>query len=85
MEIAIRLRMVAKDCILLSVVEDRMARAENIKIQQFKLEDLAKLIDGSNIDIWREPEHKNETGWRGPAEFIKQTIRVLYNGVACPS
>ena len=56
---------------VLHIVKDRMARAENTKIQQYKPEDLAKLIDGSNIDIWREPEHKNETGWRGPAELIK--------------
>jgi len=71
MEIAIRLRMHAKDCILQSVVEDRLAVAENTKVRQYKPEDLAKIVDGSKIDIWREPEDKGEPGWRGPAELVR--------------
>ncbi len=70
-ETAIRLRLHAKDCILQSIVEDRLARADNTRIQQYKPEDMAKLKDGSEIDLWKEPEGKDIPGWRGPAELVK--------------
>ena len=59
-EVAIRLRMASKDSILQSVVEDRLARAENTRVQQYKPSDIDKLKDGTMVDIWREPENKNE-------------------------
>lgn len=70
-EVSIRLRMHSKDCILQTICEDRYSRAENIRVQQYKPEDIAKLVDGAEIDIWREPDEKNEPGWRGPAELIR--------------
>ena len=74
-ETAIRLRLHAKDCILQAVVEDRLAKANNTRNQIFKPEDIAKLVDGAKIDLWREPDEKCETGWRGPAELVR-----LYRG-----
>ena len=71
METALRLRLEAKDAILQSVVEDRIARANNTRIQQYKPEDKAKLKDGSKVDLWREPDTKDDPGWRGPCELIK--------------
>ena len=55
-ETSIRLRMHAKDCILQSIWEDRLAKAEGTRSQQHKAEDLDKLIAGAKIDIWREPD-----------------------------
>ena len=71
MEVALRLRLLAEDAILQSVVEDRIARAHNTKIQQHRPEDRAKLVDGAKVDLWREPDAKDDPGWRGPAELIK--------------
>eukprot|EP00959_Pyramimonas_sp_CCMP1952_P231899 4846311-Pyramimonas_sp.AAC.1 len=70
-EVAIRLRMMAKEAIPQSFVEDRLAVAQNTKMQKFKLEGRAKIIDGAKADLWREPDSKDDPGWRGPCEVIK--------------
>ena len=72
MEQALRLRLLAKDCVLKSVVEDRLARAANTKTHQHKPEDVAKMsADGCQVDLWREPDSKDDPGWRGPASMVK--------------
>ncbi len=71
MEVALRLRLDAKDAIFHSIVKDRVARTDNTRIQQRKPEDRAKLQDGVKVDLWREPDPKDDPGWRGPAELIK--------------
>ena len=72
METALRLRLEAKDYILQAVVEDRIARASNTRVQQHRPEEMAKLVDGARIDLWREPDTKDDPGWRGPAELVKR-------------
>ena len=71
LELALRCRLQAKEAILQSIVEDRLARAQHTKVHQHKPEDLAKLVDGATIDLWREPDSKDEEGWRGPATLLK--------------
>ena len=66
-EESLRLRLMAKDCILQSVVEDRIARAANTRVQQHKPEDMAKLVEDAKVDSWREPTNKEDPCWRGPA------------------
>ena len=36
-------------------------------ILQSMVEDCAKLVDGARVDLWREPDSKDDPGWRGPA------------------
>ena len=62
----------AKDCILQSVAEDRIARAANTRVQQHKPEDMGKLVEDAKVDLWREPTAKDDPGWRGPAQLIKK-------------
>ena len=73
-ECGIRLRMAAKEAILQSVVEDRIATANNTKIQQYSSDQVARLTEGAKCDIWRLPDNKDDPGWRGPADLIKKYI-----------
>ena len=70
-ETSIRLRMAAKDAINQSIVEDRIAKAHNTRVQQPRPEDAARLTEGAKIDLWREPDSKDDPGWRGPADLVK--------------
>ena len=67
----IRGRLLAKSAITEGIVEHQLSAAANTKVQQYSGEMVEKLQNGSRIDIWREPEQKDQTGWRGPAEMIK--------------
>ena len=49
----IRARFIVKEAILESIVEDRLARAEKTKVQQHTPDDLAKLVDGAKVDLYR--------------------------------
>ena len=40
-------------------------------MQQYDPSLLDKLTAGKPIDIWREPNSKDESSWRAPAEIIK--------------
>ena len=53
-----RARFIVKESILEAIVEDRLARAEATKVQQHTPEDLARLVDGAKVDLWREPSAK---------------------------
>ena len=66
-----RLRIHSKDAIIQSILEDRLARAEASKSQQYTGEDLARLVPGAEIDIWRESDQKQDPGWKGPAELVR--------------
>ena len=33
--------------------------------------DASRLTPDSRIDLWREPDSKDDPGWRGPATMIK--------------
>ena len=66
-EQATHLRLHSKDAVIQATVEDRIARARNTRVHQYKPEELAKLTEGARVDLWREPLSKDDPGWRGPA------------------
>ena len=69
-ETAIRMRLLAKESIIQSVIEHRIAESANTKVQQYSPEEVAKLTPGSKVDIFREPESKETSSWKGPADLI---------------
>ena len=66
-ESSFRLRLMAKQAILQSIIQDRLARAAHMKQHKHPAE---LLQPGMQVDIWRQPNRKDEDGWRGPAELI---------------
>ena len=62
-ESQMRLRLEAKEAIVQAIVEHRIAEAANTKIQQYSQEELSKLAPYSSVDIWREPDSKDQSGW----------------------
>ena len=67
-ETMIRLRLLAKQCILQGIVEDRFAQAAKIKQHSHSQE---LLLLGMQVDIWRMPTRKEEHGWRGPGLWVE--------------
>ena len=66
-ESMLRKRMLAKQCVIQGVIQDRLAQAQHIHQQQHAP---ALLLPGTAVDIWRKPEKKSADGWHGPAELI---------------
>ena len=58
-------------CGRLLAQEHIIAEAFNAKVQQCDPSILDKLTAGKLIDIWKEPNAKDKSGWRGPAGMIK--------------
>ena len=66
-ETMVRSRMLSKQCILQGLIQQRLARASYMKQYKHSPE---LLLPGSEVDIWRAPDRKDEDGWRGPAELL---------------
>ena len=82
-ETAIRTRLLAKQCILQSVVEDRLARAQKMR-QHRHQQDF--LLPGTACDVYRKPNRKDKYGWHGPCELVSiqreaGSCIVIRNGV----
>ncbi|CAK0848314.1 unnamed protein product [Prorocentrum cordatum] len=73
MESMSRARLLARQAIVQSVIQDRLAQASKITQHQHEPE---LLVPGTICDIWREPARKDECGWRGPAEVISLERRA---------
>ena len=67
-ERAVRLRLLSKQNTLKTVIEERIARANRSRPQNV---DLSKLDVGSQVDVFRVPDRKDQSGWRGPRELVK--------------
>ncbi|CAK0800448.1 unnamed protein product, partial [Prorocentrum cordatum] len=81
-ESALRLRMQAKIAMAKSLVEERIARCNRTRQQQTPPGQ--RLQPGEPVDIYRAPERKDQSGWRGPAELVKLsqgTGIVVWNGI----
>ena len=81
-ESALRLRMQAKISMAKSLVEERIARCNRTRQQQTPPGQ--RLQPGEPVDIYRVPERKDQSGWRGPADLVKLTQGtgiVVWNGV----
>ena len=64
----LRLRLIAREHTMKAVVEDRIAQANRARPQKV---DISVLRPGRDlVDIYREPEKKSDSGWRGPAELL---------------
>ena len=72
-ESAMRLRMLAKQCILQSIVQDRIARAAAHRQHKHEAE---LLTPGTMVGIWRKPKTGSVSGWHGPAELISVQRRA---------
>ena len=72
-EQAIRGRLLAKQCIQEGLIQERVARAGTMR--QYK-HDQQLLVPGQQVDIWRQPNRKDEYGWHGPAEIISLERRA---------
>jgi len=71
LESSMRARLLAKEAIVQAIIEHRIAEAANSKHQQYDPQQLEKMEDGQKVDLWREPEDKSTSGWRGPAETLR--------------
>ena len=81
-ETAVRLRLKGKECVLRAVVEERLAKANATRVQK---QDLEQLHPGVKVDIFRLPDRKDQSGWRGPGELAHlspsmSTAVVIWNG-----
>ena len=68
LEQSIRLRLIAKSCIMKAFVELRFSEANKTRSQQV---DKTSVVPGSAIDIYRAPDSKAGAGWHGPAKLLE--------------
>ena len=73
MECALRLRLLAIVAIIRSIIEDRIARANNTRTQT---QNVAELVVGpKTIDAFRSPVRRvlgeGGSGWHGPADLLE--------------
>ena len=66
-ERAVRCRLAAKRNIMQSIVELRLSRATTSRPEQG---DVLALKLGDQVDIFRSPDRKDLSGWRGPCELV---------------
>ena len=70
----LRLRMLAKAAVQKAVIEQRIAEANNTKIQI--LSDVAKLRPLQDfVDLYRVPDRKDSPGWRGPCDLLDINLK----------
>ena len=62
------MRLLAKVSIQQAVIEQRIAEANNTHTSKVDLSKLKPLVD--QVDLYRVPEKKDESGWRGPCELL---------------
>ena len=63
----LRTRLLAKQAIMQSIVEDRLFLSDHLRMHKHQPQ---MLLPGAMVDIWRKPDRKDQDGWRGPAEII---------------
>ena len=66
-------RILAKQCVLQALMEDRYTQAVRIKQHAHSPE---ILIPGTAVDVWRRPNRKDEHGWHGPGELVSVARRA---------
>ena len=62
-----RTRLLAKQATIQALIQERLAKAATMKQH---IHQPQTLLPGTVCDIWRQPDRKDEDGWRGPAEII---------------
>ena len=66
-ETQLRLRILAKEAILNSIVQERLTKANNTKVVQAPTSTFSV---GDVVDLFRPPQHKGLEGWTGPHTLI---------------
>ena len=64
----LRMRLLAKASIQQFIIELRLSEANHSAPQKVDLTKLQPLVD--QVDLYRVPEKKDESGWRGPCELL---------------
>ena len=62
------MRLLAKASIQQSIIELRLSEANHSAPMKVDLSKLQPLVD--QVDLYRVPEKKDESGWRGPCELL---------------
>ena len=58
-----RQRLLANQCVLQGIIEDRLAQADRMRQHRHPPE---LLLPGAVVDIWRKPDRKDQDGWKRP-------------------
>ena len=66
---AVRLRLVSLAQAQKAIIEDRFNRVNHTHSYDMNPADFVE--HETEIDIWRTPEQKDDSGWRGPAELLE--------------
>ena len=61
------MKLIAKTSIQKAIIEAWIAEANWSKPMKI---DLSKLSPGDTVDLYRLPDRKDESGWRGPCELL---------------
>ncbi len=72
-ETMVRTRMLARQCIMEGLIQERLSKAARIRQHKHEPE---LLVPGAVVDYWRNPGRKDQDGWRGPAELINSDRRA---------
>lgn len=66
-EIALRRRLLARQCICEGIIQERLAKARWMHQQQHPK---SLLVPGMSVDIWGSPTRKDQVGWHGPTDLL---------------
>ena len=72
-ETQLRLRLKAKEAIIKSIVEHRLAVANNTRVQKLEL---GLLEPNTQVDVFKIPDRKEDDGWK-----VGSKTRSTYNTV----
>ena len=67
-EQALRTRMLARGACQKAILEDRLAEANKTRVQKTDLSQLK--ANETQVDLFRLPDSKSESGWRGPCDLL---------------
>ncbi|CAK0846103.1 unnamed protein product [Prorocentrum cordatum] len=76
----VRMRLLSKQNVLKTIVEERLAIANKSRPQKL---DIERIKVGDKVDLYRTPSKKDQEGWRGPCDLLHMKSTgaiVVWNG-----
>ncbi|CAK0791575.1 unnamed protein product, partial [Prorocentrum cordatum] len=76
----VRMRLLSKQNVLNTIVEERLAIANKSRPQKL---DTERIKVGDKVDLYRTPSKKDQEGWRGPCDLLHMKSTgaiVVWNG-----
>ncbi|CAK0817055.1 unnamed protein product, partial [Prorocentrum cordatum] len=76
----VRMRLLSKQNVLKTIVEERLAIANKSRPQKL---DTERIKVGDKVDLYRTPSKKDQEGWRGPCDLLHMKSTgaiVVWNG-----